>query len=133
MVITEKRTTGDRGEEFVVSFLMKHGYSILERNHWRKWGEIDIVAKNIKDNHLHFIEVKTVVRDLDKNLDRSADDFLPIDNMTVGKRKKFCRIIESYIMENELGDSDWQADVALVYLDRNSDRFEIELLEDVEL
>jgi Holliday junction resolvase-like predicted endonuclease len=58
MAITEKRKTGNLGEDIAAMFLMKHGFGIIERNYLRKWGEIDIVAK--KGGVLHFVEVKTV-------------------------------------------------------------------------
>ena len=49
---------GQTGEELAGDYLMKHGYRILHRN-WNlhKGCELDIVA--MKDNELHFIEVKT--------------------------------------------------------------------------
>ncbi|MBP7184505.1 MAG: YraN family protein, partial [Saprospiraceae bacterium] len=48
---------GILGEELACNFLVKKGYSILERN-WRyKKAEIDIIA--MKDDVLIFIEVKT--------------------------------------------------------------------------
>lgn len=48
---------GKRGEELAVTFLLKQGFTILERN-WRKnFGEIDIIAMN-KGEH-RMIEVKT--------------------------------------------------------------------------
>jgi Holliday junction resolvase-like predicted endonuclease len=58
MATTEKRKTGDLGEDIAERFLMKQGYRIVERNYLRKWGEIDIIAK--KDGKLYFVEVKTV-------------------------------------------------------------------------
>ena len=132
MVVTIKRSVGDRGEEVTVGFLMKQGFSIIERNHWRKWGEIDIVAKNLKDKSIHFVEVKTVIRDLNRQFEL-MDDYSPADNMTFDKKRRFSRIIQTYVAENELEESDWQADVALVYLDKNSERFEIQILDDVDL
>ncbi len=132
MAITNKRITGNRGEELVATFLMKQGFSIIERNHWRKWGEIDIVAKNLKDRYTHFIEVKTVIREFNRTLD-ITEEYSPADNMTFKKLKRFSKIIQTYVSENNLDESDWQADVALVYLDKNSENFKIEMLEDIDL
>ena len=49
---------GQNGEEIAGDYLMKHGYHILHRN-WNlhKGCELDFVA--MKDNELHFVEVKT--------------------------------------------------------------------------
>lgn len=49
---------GQNGEEIAGDYLMKQGYRILHRN-WNlhKGCELDLVA--LKDNELHFVEVKT--------------------------------------------------------------------------
>ena len=43
--ITEKRKTGNLGEDLACRFLMKHGFNIIERNYLKKCGEIDIIAQ----------------------------------------------------------------------------------------
>ncbi|NCA94220.1 MAG: hypothetical protein EOM84_03470, partial [Sphingobacteriia bacterium] len=45
------------GEDVACKYLAKHGFTVIERNYTRKWGEIDIIA--IKDEVLYFIEVKS--------------------------------------------------------------------------
>ncbi len=132
MVITEKRGTGDRGEEISCQFLMKRGLEIVERNHWRKWGEIDIVAKNPKDNVIHFVEVKTASRDFSRGDDFDSE-YSPADNITHEKKKRFRRVIQTYLLENKLEEHDWQADVTLVYLDSGSEKHQIEILDDIDL
>jgi len=83
---TPKRRFGDLGELLAARFLMKHGFSIIEKNYWKPWGEIDIVAERLEavparetlengskskmflvkprykevSRVLHFVEVKTV-------------------------------------------------------------------------
>lgn len=137
MSITEKRGTGNKGEDLVAALLMKQGLDIVERNYWRKWGEIDIVAHSpaggLKDNFYHFVEVKTVIRDFGRGTDFNDEDYSPADNMTPEKIKRFSRVVQTYLLENKLEDCDWQADVALVYLDKYSDNFKIEMLEDIDL
>lgn len=56
---SDKQKIGKLGEELAKRFLMKHGYSILEENYTKKYGEIDLIAK--KDDIIHFIEVKSIV------------------------------------------------------------------------
>lgn len=128
MAITDKRLTGDRGEGLVCQFLTKHGFKIVERNHWRKWGELDIVG--IKDNIYHFVEVKTSVRNF--NL-KDYGEYSPADNVTHEKRRRLSRVVQTYLLENRLGECDWQFDLALVYIDKNSDKYEVEMLEDIDL
>ena len=49
---SETQKTGEIGENIAVKFLVKHGFSILDRNYTKKWGEIDIIAE--KSNKLYF-------------------------------------------------------------------------------
>lgn len=56
-VLTEKRLTGNVGEDAAARYLRKHGYKILERNYDALGGEIDIIARNRK--YYVFVEVKT--------------------------------------------------------------------------
>ena len=56
---TEKRKTGDAGEEIACKYLLKKGYKIVERNYLCRSGEIDIIAIDPKSHTLAFIEVKS--------------------------------------------------------------------------
>ena len=58
-IFTSKtQKTGEIGENIAVKFLVKHNFTILERNYTKKWGELDIVAE--KQGKIYFIEVKSV-------------------------------------------------------------------------
>ncbi len=51
------RKRGIFAEDKAIEYLQNLGYKILERNFYSRFGEIDIIA--LKDNVLHFIEVKS--------------------------------------------------------------------------
>ena len=53
----ERQHTGRTGEQIACDFLKEQGYSIVERNHLSRLGEIDIVAEHME--YLVFCEVKT--------------------------------------------------------------------------
>lgn len=53
------RQTGALGEGFAAIHLQEKGYTILERNFRKKFGEIDIIAKDT--NTLVFVEVKAKI------------------------------------------------------------------------
>jgi len=55
--MTEKKKTGDKGEDTAVNYLFANGYEVLQRNYRYRRGEIDIIAQ--KENILTFIEVKS--------------------------------------------------------------------------
>jgi putative endonuclease len=50
------RAEGQRGEEMALKTLRSNGYTIIERNHRNRLGEIDIVAE--ENGCLVFVEVK---------------------------------------------------------------------------
>ena len=55
--MTGNKQTGNTGEELAADFLIRSGYTVLERNwRFRHW-EVDIIAS--KNGKLHFVEVKT--------------------------------------------------------------------------
>ncbi len=55
------QNTGAKGEEMAAAYLIKKGFTIVERN-WRyKQLEVDIIAS--KSNRLHFFEIKTRTSD----------------------------------------------------------------------
>lgn len=51
------REKGNLAEDRASEFLLKNGFSIVDRNFYSRFGEIDIIA--VKDETLHFIEVKS--------------------------------------------------------------------------
>jgi len=131
---TEKQKIGQIGEDEACQYLEKNGYKVIERNYLKKWGEIDIITK--KSNKLHFIEVKSVSRDLSHDVIRETpkDSYNPEDNMHPWKLQRLGRTIESYLLEREVSDEvEWQFDLVTVYIDTNKGLNRVYILEDVVL
>lgn len=124
---------GEIGEDVACIFLEKHGFSILERNYTKKWGEIDIIAE--KENKKYFIEVKS------KSV--SSLDFLSIDsngqgntnrpeeNMHIWKMKRLRRVVETYLISKRLGQIDWQFDLIIVYLDMEKRLSRVKVMDNI--
>lgn len=93
----KKSDIGRIGEEKACEFLINRGYKILERNYWRKFGEIDIIAR-APDRTLIFIEVKAL---LIKKEFSSENAFSPEDNFTTQKYNKVKRMCEFFAAKNE--------------------------------
>lgn len=51
------REKGNLAEEKACRYLIENGYSVIERNFYSRFGEIDIIAS--KEDVLHFVEVKS--------------------------------------------------------------------------
>lgn len=125
---TEKRKKGDLGEDIACKYLENKGYKVIERNYWKPWGEIDIVAE--KPNLLSFVEVKSVSRESLSGISR--EPVRPEENMHPAKLKRLHRAIQTYLLDHKVPESkSWQIDLACVYLDFSTKRAKVELLENV--
>ncbi len=92
-IINENAKVGKRGESTAVAFLKKKGYRILAKNYKVSVGEIDIIAHDVKEDTLVFVEVKS----------RQSDDFLtPKANVHAFKQRKITQVAKVYIAKNNL-------------------------------
>ncbi len=119
---SETQKIGEIGENIAVKFLMKHNFSILDRNYTKKWGEIDIVAK--KDEKIYFIEVKSVSH-------RTNDNTRPEDNMHPWKLKRLSRVIQTYLLSKKLDEKEWQVDLLVVFLNLKDKNAKIKVVSDI--
>lgn len=116
--LIEKRKTGNLGEDLACRFLIRNGFSILERNYLKKCGEIDIIAK--KESSLHFIEVKSVSCETIPKLssETAGDNHRPEDNIHTWKLARIAKTLQVYLSErNVSGETNWQFDVITVKID----------------
>lgn len=113
----EKNKIGSWGEQIAVNYLKKKKFRILDLNYLKKWGEIDIVARETFKNKeiTHFVEVKTVSYETKELLNYSVlqGNWKPEDNVSPRKIQKMNRAIESWLSEYEC-NADWQIDVVAV-------------------
>ncbi|MEZ0323253.1 MAG: YraN family protein [Hydrogenothermaceae bacterium] len=83
-----KSEIGKLKEDLAVKFLRERGYVIVERNFRKRFGEIDIVAKD--GNCLVFVEVRS----------RSHDTFgKAVESIDIRKKRKLSKIAAYYINE----------------------------------
>ena len=94
---------GERGEEEACLFLMKHGFTVLERNVANKFGEIDIVAKSHGVHY--FFEVKA---------GKSGGFINPAENLTKEKLRRLFISVEHYCLTHKIKDYRVQGIVVLL-------------------
>ena len=107
---------GKKGEQLAIDYLVKKGYTILDKN-WRfQKAEVDIIAQ--KKETLAVVEVKT----------RSSIEFgNPLDFVNPKKIKLLVSAIDEYVVSKNL-DVDVRFDIiAIVHENKN---FILEHLED---
>jgi putative endonuclease len=113
----KKNQVGAYGEQIAVNYLKNKGYTVLDINYLKKWGELDIVARETLGNKqiIHFVEVKTVSYETKTALTNAVtqETWSPEDNVHFKKMQRMNRTIESWLSENNC-DLDWQIDIAAV-------------------
>ncbi|MCF7844051.1 YraN family protein [Candidatus Gracilibacteria bacterium] len=126
--MAEHNEIGKIGENIARTFLVKHGFYVLDINYRTKYGEIDIIAK--KDNVLRFVEVKSVkVRDF---IHLNTLAVKPEDNLTRDKWSKLVISCETYLHHKSIShETKYQIDLACVYVNTESRQGKVVLMENV--
>ena len=112
-----KRKFGDLGEKIGERYLVNKGYTIIEKNYLKPWGEIDIVGK--KGQIIVFFEVKT--REL-----KHVGHYLAESSVNRAKIRKLQKICETYLLERSYGyNQDWQIDVLAIAINKDTQKAKI--------
>lgn len=133
--ITQNNTkTGKIGEDLACLFLMKRGFKILERNYWKKYGEIDIICK--RDGRIHFVEVKCVSWETRYGIvSRETSNngtIRPEEHVTREKLHKLSRVVQVYLNEKHVShETPFQIDVVAIVLNLKDKRAQIKIIENV--
>ena len=127
------REKGNIGEEIACKYLKQRNFFIQNRNYYKKWGEIDVIAE--KKGKLYFIEVKSVSRETLSDVNHETNDtHRPEENMHPWKMQRLSRTIETYLASNRIPeDKEWQVDLLIVYLDLKNKKAKINLISDIVL
>lgn len=85
----------------VSHWLNKKGWSVIEKNYRRRYGEIDIVARGT-DGTVSFVEVKTVSYETKNDLEWavSHETWRPEEMVHAEKQKRLLRTVEVWLMEH---------------------------------
>lgn len=130
--VSFRKEIGNLGEDLAVRYLENKGFSVVERNYLRKWGEIDLIVE--KQGLTHFIEVKTITHDLSEGrFHMKPGDHRPEDNVHPEKLRRMARVIQTYLLHKKIESGNWQFDVVTVLLDRKNKKAKIDVIPNVVL
>jgi putative endonuclease len=102
-MITHNKQLGSEGEQLVVQLLERKGFTILERNYAKQYGEIDLIAR--KNDIIAFVEVKT----------RKQSYFDLEEVILPSKQRKIIAVAKNYLASHKEDDIIGRFDVALVH------------------
>lgn len=105
-----RQEIGKWGENLACKYLEESNYKIIERNFLCRQGEIDIIAKDVRNNELVFVEVKTR-----SNLKYGN----PIEAVTKEKLRHMKQATRNYIYRNHIKDVAIRLDVLEVFIEKS--------------
>lgn len=112
---SESQKIGEIGEDIACKWLENKGFTIIERNYTKKWGEIDIIAN--KEGITYFIEVKSVsCVTLPDLKDEKSNRKRPEENMHPQKLRRLSKVIQTYLINRKNLENNWQFDLLIVFL-----------------
>lgn len=109
--MNQKSVTGGIGEDVACEYLKNKGYSVLQRNYKKPWGEIDIIAKQKKTGLLVFVEVKALMSE--------DEGFTPEGNYSRDKARKTKRAAQLFAGKYPSWYNDdvgWQIDLLAIQI-----------------
>lgn len=109
-----------QGEDIAVMYLRKKGYTVLERNFRKQYGEIDIIA--VYNDVLIFIEVKTRT---------SAEFGTGLEAISPWKIKSVMRTGQLYKLIHPTLPENLRLDAIAILLSRNGEAPSIEHIENI--
>jgi len=98
-----RQSLGRWGENRAAEFLSKKGYTILERNIYTPYGELDLIAQHA--DGLVFVEVKT----------RSSSSLGPPEvSVTPAKQSHLRSAAQAYLQAHPESPFDWRIDLIAI-------------------
>jgi putative endonuclease len=118
---------GEIGEDIAARFLVKRGFTVIERNYTLKTGEIDIITS--KAGSLGFWEVKTTQCST-RNVSRET--YNPFENIHAKKLERFGRTVEQYLYSHNVShETLWGIHGLAVFLDLDIKEAKVEIIENI--
>lgn len=105
---------GKIGEDIAEDWLIQKGFTIIERNYLRKWGEIDIVSHETTGK-IHFVEVKAVSYETKADLEYAVSHatWRPEENVHKDKQERLKRAIQTWLLDYKY-TGEWQIDIIAI-------------------
>jgi len=125
--VSPAQKIGELGEDVAAKFLVKQGYTLIERNYTLKTGEVDIITS--KEGELGFWEVKTT-KCSTGNVSRGT--YHPFENIHTKKLKRFVQTVEQYLYSHNVShETLWGIHGVTVFLNIDIREAKVEVMENI--
>ena len=122
---TGKQVVGKLGEDIACTFLVKHGFSVVERNFRQKCGEIDIIAQ--KRGVIYFIEVKSIVI-------RETRGYRPEENIHFKKIERFKKAVQLYLLKRNIShETPFCIHGVSIFLNNSTKKASVRMVENINI
>ncbi len=135
---------GKIGEDIAKNWLKSKGFYVIRQNYWKKFGEIDIVARPSGrqargTNKLHFVEVKSVSYETKDQLDyavshlpdrQAGGTWRPEENVHSEKIRRMKNAIEAFLHEYSYKGL-FQVDIVTVRMVPREKYAQVKMIENV--
>ena len=119
----DRKESGRVAENAVTDYLIARGYSIIQRNYRKRWGEMDIIA--MKGHRLHFVEIKSRRTDAGPS---------PMESWADDQRTRFVNLADAFLAEHPelsgIAELEVSLDYASVKLSNDGLVLDIDYIED---
>ena len=119
--------TGRIGEEIACRFMRNRGFTVIERNYRKKYGEIDIIC--MKNQIIHFVEVKSTASE---NINQYNNEYSPAEHVHERKIRRLKKVMETYLFDRyQTTDINCRLDIIVVYISKVSKEARIIFMENI--
>jgi len=105
----DNRSIGTKYEGIAMEYLDNKGYRELGRNYYSRYGELDLICKDIKKGEIVFVEVKY-------RTDSSHGSGL--ESVTRSKQRKLVKTAMIYLKDKKIKDIPYRFDIISILGDK---------------
>ena len=111
---TPRQSLGRWGEALAADYLLKLGYSIIDRNARTPYGEIDLVARWMEGGMVGISEARPVTVFVEVKTRSSHTYGLPEEAVTARKQAHLLAAAQAYLQQHPELVGDWRIDVIAI-------------------
>jgi len=103
------RSIGTKYEGIAMDYLKEKGYEELGRNYYSRYGELDLICKDLSKGEIVFVEVK---------YRKTGEYGSGLESITRSKQRKLVKTATIYLKEKRIKDTPYRFDIISISDDK---------------